>query len=446
MNKYPIDPAKVNALVESISQTDFWDNLLARPAGNEYKKLTGDELVEYLKGVDSVPKDMEIELAYGHHRLEAVLKAGMKTIDIPVKVIDNEIMLQIMANENKGDWASNMAVILETVRQVRKTLHEQVSEFDDFEDYMEVYSFFKTQKNFTAAKSIGNIGYRRIHEFLGETWSENDIRFADAVLKAIDEGIFDQEDVIHMPSIGVMNKFQTLCKAIRATTWPDYFHTSFIREASEIICEEGATVKIVGKAAAMVKKGNLPGIYLKKQKVQPFDLVKELRKLIEADEELTPDGLLELEGIGEYEGIEEVVEEVKTAIQKAEDRRDAAGGAVEEEAEGEETEDDDEAQTAIEAAEAEAGEVAEPEFPTTIDVPDEDADTRARIEMVIQTAEGVKFQFDQLKGKADDIDQELLEQLYPAFDKLYISATTFGLEALGKQYLIELMESAEENM
>jgi hypothetical protein len=461
MDMYPISTTKVKALEESINQTDFWENLLARVSGNTYDGMESDELVDYLKGLDEAPEDMELQLAYGHHRLVAVNNVGIDTIDIPIKVIDDEIMLKIMANENKGDWASNMAVILETVRQVRNTLHQQVVSFEDFEAYAEVNSFFKTAKNFTAAKKIENIGYRRVHEFLGETWSENDIRFADATLKSIDTGVIDQEQVILMPSIGVMNKFITLAKTIRERTWPDFFKDLFVSAASDLICEEGATVKIVTKASTMTKKGNLPVVYLKKQKVVPFDLVKELKKLCEGEYSNTdpvtvmaPEELLELEGLGDYEGIEESVEELKESIKKTAERRETAGGGVEEEggAEGTELGEDAvesaDAQAAIDSAEAEAGAIAEPTFPTNIEVPAEGAEDRQRVEMIIQTAQGVKFQIDQLKGKMDGLldDQKASDEFGKAFDTLFESVTQLGLEVYGKQYLLEAMETAEETM
>lgn len=55
---------KVNSLVKSIKQTGFWDNILAR------KNKAG-----------------KYEIAYGHHRLQALKKALGKSavVDIPVK-------------------------------------------------------------------------------------------------------------------------------------------------------------------------------------------------------------------------------------------------------------------------------------------------------------------------------------------------------------------------
>ena len=218
MDKYPINETKVAALVESIQTTDFWDNVLARPLNNQVDGVDDADLVEHLKGLSEA--DFPVELAYGHHRLEAIKRCGIDEINIPVKQIDDEIMLKIMANENKGDWASNMSVILETVRQVRENLKASVDQFDTFEDYVEAgYSFFNDSKAFAAAKK--DIGFRKIRQFLGETWAENDIRAASTVLSAIDEGMYPQEYVIGMPSIGAMNRYHTLCQRIAEQSgWP----------------------------------------------------------------------------------------------------------------------------------------------------------------------------------------------------------------------------------
>ena len=98
MSKYPLHQDKIDALVESIKDTDFWDNLLARPVANLVDGIENDELVGYLSSLDEC--DFPVEIAYGHHRLAAAEKAGLTEIDIPVKVIDDETMLKIMANEN----------------------------------------------------------------------------------------------------------------------------------------------------------------------------------------------------------------------------------------------------------------------------------------------------------------------------------------------------------
>lgn len=449
MDKFPINEEKVKALVESIRQTDFWDNLLARPEGNSLKvngdNLTGEALAQHLRELEEA--DFPVELGYGHHRLEAVKRVGLEFIEIPVKVIDDEIMLQIMANENKGDWGyGNMSVLLETYRQVRLNIHRQAKEFEKFDDYVEKYSFFKKAKDFNAAKDISNIGYRRIHQFLGETWSENNLRSAGAVLASIDDGLFAQEQVVRMPSVGLMDRFQTLAKNIRKQSWPDYFKDQYIQEASDIICDpsQGATVKIVEKTARMVNKNNVPTEYLTKQKLVGFDLVKELKKLVTADESnLTPDDLLIIYGLQDYEGLDEAVEKVKESIKKDETRREQAGGA---EPEAEAEAESDEAQEAIEKAEAEAEQATDQPLPA-IEEGEAPTSLSQMVSTFIQSASIFKRQAEAFIGKVDEIDTDpqVMDKWGSAYEDAFIALAKVGLEAYGKQDLLSLLEQAEES-
>lgn len=100
MDHYPISEEKVQRLAESIHQTGFWDNILARKA------------------------DGKIQIAYGHHRLMALRKVMKPTdeVDIPVKSLDDATMLKIMANENMDEWATSTEVIDETIKAVKTFL------------------------------------------------------------------------------------------------------------------------------------------------------------------------------------------------------------------------------------------------------------------------------------------------------------------------------------
>lgn len=102
MDNYPINQAKVKKLMNSMDETGFWDNILARP------------------------KDGIYELAYGHHRWIALQKLGIEKIDIPIKELDDETMLKIMANENMQEWEPDVKVINETVFAVKEFLNSRV--------------------------------------------------------------------------------------------------------------------------------------------------------------------------------------------------------------------------------------------------------------------------------------------------------------------------------
>jgi hypothetical protein len=99
LKNYPIDQSKVDALVASIKDTSFWDNLLCRKAPEEPGAF---------------------QLAYGEHRRRALLKAGVAEIDIPARNLSNTEMVKIMAHENQVEWGHNAITEQETIRVVVK--------------------------------------------------------------------------------------------------------------------------------------------------------------------------------------------------------------------------------------------------------------------------------------------------------------------------------------
>jgi hypothetical protein len=96
MSRYPINREKIAALRESLRTTGFWENLLGRLA-------------------DGVP-----EIAYGHHRLQAMREefGSDHTISLNLKRFTDEQMLQIMCRENQEEWESSALIDQETVRSV----------------------------------------------------------------------------------------------------------------------------------------------------------------------------------------------------------------------------------------------------------------------------------------------------------------------------------------
>lgn len=104
VDRYPIRQEKIDALLESIDATGFWDNIVARVT---------DE-----PGV--------VEIAYGHHRIEALNQKYKPTHEIGVilRDLDDETMLAMMVRENMEEWGSNVAVLFETVEAVIEAFAE----------------------------------------------------------------------------------------------------------------------------------------------------------------------------------------------------------------------------------------------------------------------------------------------------------------------------------
>ncbi len=96
IDRYPIRREKVAALRESLRTTGFWGNVVARVR-------------------DGIP-----EIAYGHHRLVALREeyAPDYTVDLLIRDLHDDAMLQIMARENMEEWGTSAAIEHETVRAV----------------------------------------------------------------------------------------------------------------------------------------------------------------------------------------------------------------------------------------------------------------------------------------------------------------------------------------
>jgi len=177
MKSYPIDQQKVEALVASINQTGFWDNILAR-------KNNG-----------------KIEIAYGHHRLIALQKIfkGDDFVDIPIKPLSDANMLKIMANENMDEWKTNPTVIDETVKATKKFLEGHPEE----------------KKKLSPHGRTTLTGARMIAAFLG--WNEYKVQYSLERLGMIDEGIVEPEAVKILPTERAARDFVKAVKQFKPT-------------------------------------------------------------------------------------------------------------------------------------------------------------------------------------------------------------------------------------
>lgn len=187
MANYPIDKDKIESLKNSIEQTGFWDNILAR-------EING-----------------KIQIAYGHHRLEA-LKQVMKPtdeVDIPVKKLDDSMMIQIMANENSEQWKMNPQVIIETVKVTRDFLNAELAKYESWERVnSSIKSLFTSPESFTKTKDTG-VGQTTILKFLGKNWRQHQIQFA---LNTLDDQEIELKAVTTFQQVDVAKEFQ---KAVR---------------------------------------------------------------------------------------------------------------------------------------------------------------------------------------------------------------------------------------
>lgn len=337
MTKYPIDRAKVDALKESISQTSFWDNLLARPQDNviDPALLGGQSVTSYLESLKAAYTEegplFPVELSYGHHRWQAVVELGIEVIDIPVKEIEDKTQLKIMANENRGDWSANMGVILETVRQARQFLLDSVNEYPTYDEYAAAGNGFFSKEQFVQIPAQG-VGFKSVQKFLGETWSERDVRMAVATLKDLDAGIYEQEQVLAFPSLSVLGGFSKLTGAINSQPWPNYFKTRMITQIAEMISDPkvSTTVKILTSATNAASEGKDPVAIIRApgQKRKDFDVVKAVKDLcyenMDPNTKIELADIKEIEGFKDFPGIDELIINVEKSIARSETAKKAA--------------------------------------------------------------------------------------------------------------------------
>lgn len=177
IDKYPIDKEKVEELKNSINETEFWDNIIARE------------------------KNECFEIAYGHHRLEALKELEIKEVDIPVKDLDDAMMIKIMANENMDTWKTTTSVMLETVLTAKEYLESELKKYDSWETLNKSIKRFFDKFNFQKMKQEG-VGQTTLVKFLGANWKQWMIQKALSLLDRIDSDVIDKDAILKIDKLG----------------------------------------------------------------------------------------------------------------------------------------------------------------------------------------------------------------------------------------------------
>ena len=107
LKKYPYVETKVEALMRSFKDVGMWEGVIGRKAGNR------------------------IQIAFGHHRVEAARRMKMKEISMIVKNMDDALMLKMMGRENGEDYNADFSVMLETWEAaVEFLMHDRASKLE----------------------------------------------------------------------------------------------------------------------------------------------------------------------------------------------------------------------------------------------------------------------------------------------------------------------------
>lgn len=161
---YPLDKDKIMSLTQSIEKTGFWDNLVGRKV------------------------DGEIQIAYGHHRVEALRLATGYGYDfefeLPIKDIDDGTMIQIMANENMQEWSHSIGVVDETVKVAK--------------EYLESSNPGTRTLRGGASKYQNTVNAPEIAEFLG--WNTSKVIHSLRRLNLINDGVVEKETIEALPT------------------------------------------------------------------------------------------------------------------------------------------------------------------------------------------------------------------------------------------------------
>ena len=229
IEKYPFSRLKIKALKNSIKETSFWDNILARPCPTDkkgyYKVMDGDggyvgnfdvngNAIKIIEGGNPVEWIWQgkFEIAYGHHRWAALKELNIKEIDIPIHSLDDATMLRIMANENMDTWGLSPVIINETIIAAKEFMDKELKKYETLSTSNKfIKSIFKNEKTFQESK-IKGVDSDIILKFLGGNWKQWVIQEALSTLDLDKEGKVDRHAIETLPTVEQARVFKGAVK------------------------------------------------------------------------------------------------------------------------------------------------------------------------------------------------------------------------------------------
>lgn len=176
LKTYPIREDKVLQLMESIRATTFWGGLVGRE------------------------KDGKVQIAYGHHRLDALKKMFDPETEFSVMVenLSDSQMMKMMSRENADEWACPIAAIDDAVKAVRDHLNANRDAAREL-----------LSSSGDEVKRV-RIGAPLIAEFMGK--KEGTVQLSLERLSLIERGEVDREALYLMPSAAAAERFARAVK------------------------------------------------------------------------------------------------------------------------------------------------------------------------------------------------------------------------------------------
>lgn len=447
---FPPKREKVDQLKHSIGELGFWENVIVRLKDNDFTALglePGDTegFNKWVATHQKLPEDVQVELGYGYHRLVAIKEINetptkyepIEEINIPLKALDDDMMLKIMVQENHTEWGAGISVMIESVSKVLEAITKKLDKYgeDDFDLYLKdekKNALWDKSADFKKAKGEKGIGFEKIKAYMGGEWDNNNIQGPLNAIKASQRGIVDLDDCKVFTSGSALMQAMVLMETIHDTLLvPPFFKERWKNEFIKLqVPGATSTVKELKDATKAIKDGRDPIYELTHHKPKKIDVIAMIGDYLRTKEIFEQKEVDELEG---FEGWEEQLDKAFERVLSWKKRKDAAdqgGGDQGGEGEGGEGE----------------GTITEP---TLEGGEDEDTTTSEESKPAIVSIEGLTRAFSEqtmiycgqavrLRGRLNEVDAENTE----FFEELQRGAVLFGalyLEAHGEDALTDLI-------
>jgi ParB-like nuclease domain len=153
---YELDEPKIRALMASIGSTGFWANVIGR-----------------------VNSAGAVEIAYGHHRVEAARRVlgSDHRHTFPVYPISDAVMIRMMADENSDAWSNQVRhgnLVVGVARDYLDNLFDQYETLDNLSRVPEFWNTAELFGNEGAYQQVrrDGVGETIIARFLGGTFAK----------------------------------------------------------------------------------------------------------------------------------------------------------------------------------------------------------------------------------------------------------------------------------
>uniref|UniRef100_A0A6M3JL93 ParB-like N-terminal domain-containing protein n=1 Tax=viral metagenome TaxID=1070528 RepID=A0A6M3JL93_9ZZZZ len=195
IEKYTINEETVKFLMQSIEDVDFW-SIVVRNHPTQKGKY---------------------EQAFGHHRIEAAKRLGLKEIEVQIVDLDNSKMIIAMANENV-ETNQSPSVINMTIEAIKDFLDCEFAKYDSWEEFRvnksinPIFRLFESEPKFRTAKGQG-VGQTTILKFLNGgrkegQWKQWKIQQALDTLKLSKDNVIDREAIEEFETLSEAEKFK----------------------------------------------------------------------------------------------------------------------------------------------------------------------------------------------------------------------------------------------